>query len=37
LDVVETNPLADANNATAVMVVEWIASLFGKTILGTRA
>jgi arginase len=37
LDVVETNPLEDTNNATAVMVVEWIASLFGKTILGTRA
>lgn len=37
LDVVETNPLADSNNATAVTVVEWIASLFGKTILGTRA
>lgn len=34
VDVVETNPLVDTNNATAVMVVEWIASLFGKTILG---
>ena len=34
VDLVETNPLADANNATAVMAVEWIASLFGKTILG---
>ncbi|AIE85801.1 arginase [Fimbriimonas ginsengisoli] len=36
VDVVETNPLVDANNATAVMVVEWFASLFGKTILGSR-
>ena len=33
LDVVETNPLADASNATARMAVEWTASLFGKTIL----
>jgi len=36
IDVVETNPLVDHNNSTAVMVVEWIASLLGKTILGTR-
>jgi len=36
LDVVETNPLEDTNNATAVMAVEWVASLFGKTILGPR-
>lgn len=36
LDVVETNPLVDHNNSTAVMVVEWIASLLGKTILGMR-
>lgn len=34
VDVVETNPLVDANNATAVMAVEWVASLLGKTILG---
>ena len=36
LDVVETNPLLDTNNMTAVSAVEWIASLFGKTILGKR-
>jgi arginase len=36
LDVVETNPLLDTNNMTAVAAVEWIASLFGKTILGKR-
>lgn len=34
LDVVETNPLFDNNNATARTAVEWIASLFGKSILG---
>lgn len=34
VDVVETNPLYDTENATAKMAVEWIASLFGKTILG---
>lgn len=34
VDVVETNPLTDNNNQTAIMAVEWIASLFGKTILG---
>jgi arginase len=34
LDVVETNPLFDRNNETAKVAVEWIASLFGKTILG---
>jgi arginase len=36
LDVVETNPLVDAYNQTAVVAVEWVASLFGKTILGPR-
>jgi arginase len=36
LDLVETNPLFDTNNETAKMAVEWIASLFGKTILGKR-
>lgn len=35
LDVVETNPLNDTNNATAKVAVEFIDSLFGKTILGT--
>jgi arginase len=35
VDVVETNPLRDTNNATALMAVEWIASLLGKTILGS--
>lgn len=34
LDVVEINPLFDTNNATARTAVEWIGSLFGKTILG---
>lgn len=34
LDVVETNPLNDTNNATAKVAVEFIGSLFGKTILG---
>jgi arginase len=37
LDVVEVNPLEDAGNSTAKIVVEWIASLFGKTILGSTA
>ncbi len=36
VDVVETNPLVDSNNETAKMAVEWLASLFGKTILGKR-
>lgn len=34
MDVVEVNPLCDNNNATAKVAVEWVASLFGKTILG---
>lgn len=34
VDIVETNPLADTNNETAKVAVEWAASLFGKTILG---
>lgn len=34
VDLVETNPLTDSANRTAKMTVEWIASLFGKTILG---
>lgn len=34
LDLVETNPLYDSHNETAQLAVEWIASLFGKTILG---
>ncbi len=33
VDLVETNPLFDTQNQTAKMAVEWIASLFGKTIL----
>jgi arginase len=33
LDVVEVNPLADTNNETAVVAMEWILSFFGKTIL----
>lgn len=36
LDLVEINPLFDTNNETARTAVEWIASLFGKTILGSR-
>jgi len=35
LDLVETNPLFDTNNQTATTAVEWIASLFGKTILSS--
>jgi len=37
LDVVEVNPLADQNNATANIAVEWVASLFGRTILHNYA
>lgn len=37
LDVVEVNPLQDSGNQTAKMAVEWICSLFGKTILGIDA
>ncbi len=36
VDMVETNPLCDHNNETAKVAVEWLASLFGKTILGVR-
>ncbi len=36
LDVVETNPLFDSNNETAKMAVEWVGSLFGKSILGVK-
>ncbi len=36
LDVVEINPLADMHNETAKMAVQWIGSLFGKSILGER-
>jgi len=34
VDIMEVNPLRDTANMTAVMTVEWVASLFGKTILG---
>jgi arginase len=34
MDVVEVNPLLDHFNETAKISVEWVASLFGKTILG---
>jgi len=34
LDIVETNPLFDNYNATAKVAVEFVGSLFGKTILG---
>lgn len=36
LDIVETNPLFDNLNETAKTAVEWIGSLFGKTILGCK-
>jgi arginase len=36
VDVVEVNPLFDQNNETARMAVQWIGSLFGKSILGAR-
>jgi arginase len=32
-DVVEVNPLRDRENETAKVAVEWVSSLFGKTIL----
>lgn len=34
VDVLEVNPLIDRYNETAKMAVDWIASLFGKRILG---
>ncbi len=36
LDVVEVNPLIDTHNETAKMAVEWVGSLFGKSILGVK-
>ena len=36
VDLLETNPLIDSRNETAKMSVEWLSSLFGKTILGKR-
>ena len=33
LDVVEVSPIHDNNNQTAIVAVEWVASLFGKSIL----
>ncbi|MCH8978734.1 MAG: arginase [Armatimonadetes bacterium] len=33
LDVVEVNPLADKRNETAIVAMEWVLSIFGKTIL----
>jgi arginase len=36
LELVETNPLYDTNNETAKTAVEWIGSLFGKSILGMK-
>lgn len=33
LDVVEVNPVIDSQNETAKVAVEWLCSLFGKTIL----
>ena len=33
LDVVEVSPIHDSNNQTAIVAVEWVASLFGKSIL----
>lgn len=34
LDVVEVSPIHDRNNETATVAAEWVASLFGKSILG---
>jgi arginase len=36
LDVVEVNPLIDWHNQTAKLAVEWVGSLFGKSILGVK-
>lgn len=36
VDIVEINPLTDTNNITARTVVEWMASVCGKRILGPR-
>jgi arginase len=36
LDLVEVNPLEDTHNTTAKMAVEWLASLFGKKIMGKQ-
>jgi len=36
VDLMEVNPLYDSSNETAITTVEWLASLFGKTILGRR-
>jgi arginase len=36
VDLVEVNPIRDTTNMTALVTVEWAASLFGKTILGKR-
>lgn len=33
LDVVEVSPIHDSNNETAIIASEWVASLFGKSIL----
>jgi arginase len=33
LDIVEVSPVHDHNNQTATVAVEWVASLFGKSIL----
>ncbi len=35
LDVVEVSPIHDYNNQTATVAAEWVASLFGKSILGS--
>ncbi|MBS1703506.1 MAG: arginase [Armatimonadetes bacterium] len=34
MDVVEVSPIHDRNNETATVAAEWVASLFGKSILG---
>ncbi len=33
MDVVEVSPIHDSNNQTAIIATEWVASLFGKSIL----
>jgi len=35
MDVVEVSPIHDYNNETATVAAEWVASLFGKSILGS--
>ena len=36
VDLMEVNPIRDTTNMTALVTIEWVASLFGKTIMGKR-